>query len=194
MKIAIYSRVSTDKQDAANQLPQLREFAAKQGWTIVQAYVDQGESGTKADRAQFQQMFEDASRRRFDLVLFWSLDRLSREGVLKTLQYLNRLDSYGVGYRSFIEPYFDSCGIFKEAVISIIATLAKQEAVLKSERTRAGLARARARGRVLGRRKTIRHTHADVARLLAQGQSLRAIGRTLGISEGSVRRLASAAA
>ncbi len=95
-------------------------------------------------------MFEDASRKRFDVLLFWALDRLSREGTFKTLQYLNRLDSYGIGYRSFIEPYFDSCGIFKEAVISIIATLAKQEAILKSERTKAGLARAKSRERSSG--------------------------------------------
>jgi DNA invertase Pin-like site-specific DNA recombinase len=157
MKIALYTRVSTDKQDAANQLPQLREFAAKQGWQIVKE-SDAGESGTKSDRAALLQMFEDASRKKFDLVLFWALERLSREGTFKTLQYLNRLDSYGVGYRSFIEPYFDSCGIFKEAVISIVATLAKQEAVLRSERTKAGLARAKARGTLLGRRRAISHT------------------------------------
>jgi DNA invertase Pin-like site-specific DNA recombinase len=190
MRVAIYTRVSTDKQDAENQLPQLREFAAKQGWQIVREYVDQGESGTRSDRAALLQMFEDASRKRFDLLLFWALDRLSREGTFKTLQHLNRLDSYGVGYRSFIEPYFDSCGIFKEAVISIIATLAKQEAVLKSERTKAGLARARSRGKVLGRRRAIHHTPADIAGLRAHGMSFRAIGRQLGISEGSVRRIA----
>jgi DNA invertase Pin-like site-specific DNA recombinase len=190
MRVAIYTRVSTDKQDAENQLPQLREFAAKQGWQIVREYVDQGESGTKSDRAALLQMFEDASRKKFDLLLFWALDRLSREGTFKTLQYLNRLDSYGVGYRSFIEPYFDSCGIFKEAVISIIATLAKQEAVLKSERTKAGLARAKARGRVLGRRRAIHHTAAEIAGLRTNGMSFRAIGRQLGISEGSVRRIA----
>lgn len=92
MKVAIYTRVSTDKQDAANQLPQLREFAAKQGWQIVKEYSDAGESGTKSDRAALLQMFEDASRKKFDLVLFWALDRLSREGTFKTLQYLNRLD------------------------------------------------------------------------------------------------------
>jgi DNA invertase Pin-like site-specific DNA recombinase len=136
MRIAIYSRVSTLKQDTENQLVQLREFAAKQGWEIVAEYTDY-ESGAKAERAEFQRMFQDASRRKFDLVLFWALDRLSREGVLETLQHLNRLTSYGVGYRS--------------------------------------------------------HT-ADVARLRALGLSLRAVGRQLGISEGSVRRLASSAA
>ena len=96
MKIAIYARVSTDKQDNENQLVQLRDFAAKQGWNVVGEYVG-CESGAKSDRAEFQRMFADASKRRFDLVLFCALDRLSREGVLQTLQHLNRLESHGVG-------------------------------------------------------------------------------------------------
>lgn len=191
MKIAIYARVSTDKQDTENQTAQLREFAPKQGWQIVHEYIDY-ESGSKSDREQFQKMLADASKRKFDLVLFWALDRLSREGVLPTLQYLNRLESYGVGFRSFTEPYFDSCGVFKEAVIGIMATLAKQERVKRSERTKAGLARVKAAGRVLGRPKTVSTHSTDIARLKAQGRSLRAIGRTLGISERSVRRLAMA--
>jgi DNA invertase Pin-like site-specific DNA recombinase len=194
MKVAIYARVSTkDKgQDTENQLAQLREFASKQGWNVFSEYVDH-ESGAKNDRAEFQQMFLDASRRKFDLLLFWSLDRLSRESVLETLQHLNRLTSYGVGYRSFTEQYFDSCGIFKDAVISILATIAKQERVRLSERTKAGLAIARTKGRQIGRPR-LKFRHADIARLRAQGHSLRAIGRSLGISEGSVRRLASSAA
>src|SRR5580692_1160583 len=96
-------------------------------------------------------MFTDASRRKFDLVLFWALDRLSREGVLETLQHLNRLTSYGIGFRSYTEQFFDSCGIFREAVIAIMATLAKQERVKRSERTKAGLARVKASGKTLGR-------------------------------------------
>jgi len=77
-----------------------------------------------SDREQLQQMFVDASQRKFDVLLFWSLDRLSR--VLPTLLHLQRLTSY-IGYRSFTEQYFDSCGIFRDAVIAIVATLAKQE-------------------------------------------------------------------
>jgi len=190
MKIAIYARVSTkDKgQDTENQLVQLREFASKQGWTISREYIDR-ESGKNSDRAEFQQMFEDASRRKFDLLLFWALDRLSREGALKTLQHLDRLESYGVGFRSFTEPYFDSCGIFKEAVVSIVATLAKQERIRLAERTKAGLSIARSKGKTLGRPK-LQVEPAEIARLRQQGLSLRAIGRHLGISEGSVRRLA----
>ena len=193
MKIALYARVSTkDKgQDTENQLVQLREFAAKQGWTIFREYVDR-ETGSKSEREEFQAMFADASKRRFDLLLFWSLDRLSREGVFETLQHLNRLTSYGVGYRSFTEQYFDSCGIFRDAVISILATVAKQERVRLSERTKAGLAIARARGKTLGRPKTVKVHSSEIARLRARGISGRAIARELGISDRSLRRLTAA--
>lgn len=193
MKIAIYGRVSTrDKQEVENQLVQLREFAAKSGWTIYREYVDR-ETGSTSDRAEFQSMFADASRRRFDLLLFWSLDRLSREGALETLQHLQRLTSYGVGYKSYTEQYLDSCGVFREAVIGILAVIAKQERVRLSERTKAGLALARSRGIQIGRPR-LKVQAAEIARLKARGLSRRAIGRELGISEGSVRRMLMAAA
>jgi len=192
MRVALYLRVSTDRQQTENQAAQLREFATKQGWQIVAEYCDH-ESGAKGDRAQFQRMFEDASRRKFDLLLFWALDRLSREGALRTLQYLERLESYGVAYRSFTEPYLDSCGIFRDAVISIMATLAKQERIHRAERTKAGLARVKAAGKTLGRPRMLNgEHHAQVALLRAQGLSFRAIGRRLGISDHSARRLAAA--
>ena len=109
--------------------------------------------------------------------------------VYQTLQHLSRLEDYGVGFRSFTEPYFDSCGVFKDAVIAIMATLAKQERVKRSERTRAGLARVKASGKILGRPARITTHKAEVIRLKASGQSARAIGRALGISDFSVRRL-----
>lgn len=192
MRVALYLRVSTDRQETENQAAQLREFASKQGWQMTREYCDY-ESGAKADRAEFKRLFEDASRRKFDLVLFWALDRLSREGVLQTLTHLNRLESYGVGFRSYTEQFFDSCGPFKDAVISIMATLAKQERIKRSERTKAGLARVRASGKALGRpRLTVDAIKAT--QLRASGLSGRAIARELGISEGSVRRLLATAA
>jgi DNA invertase Pin-like site-specific DNA recombinase len=189
MKIALYLRVSTDKQETENQAIQLRDFAAKQDWQVVQEYCDY-ESGSKTDRIEFQRMFNDASRRKFDLVLFWALDRLSREGVYQTLQHLNRLESYGVGFRSFTEPYFDSCGVFKDAVIAIMATLAKQERIKRSERTKAGLARVKASGKILGRPKTVHATADDVARLRSAGHSYRHVARELGVSLRTAQRLA----
>ncbi len=189
MKVAIYTRVSTDKQDCQNQATQLREFARTQGWTIVHEYTDSGESGAKSDRAALKQMFADASRHKFDLLLFWALDRLSREGVLPTLRYLEMLTSYGVAWRSFTEQFFDSCGPFRDAVISIMATLARMERIKRSERTKAGLAIARAKGKKLGRPKTMTATPHDVRRLRASGHSFRATAVKLGISLGSVQRL-----
>ena len=192
MRTALYLRVSTDKQETENQAVQLRDFASTQGWQIVLEYVDY-ESGGKSDRAEFQRMFKDASQRKFDLVLFWALDRLSREGVLETLQHLNRLTSYGVGFRSYTEQFFDSCGVFEDTIIAIMATLAKQERVKRSERTKAGLARVRAAGKALGRPTKLNSQHrAEIARLTSTGLSLRAAGRQLGISERSVRRLIAA--
>jgi DNA invertase Pin-like site-specific DNA recombinase len=188
MKIALYGRISTrDKgQEVENQLAQLRDFAAKQSWEIVHEYVDR-ESGAKSDRVEFQQMFRDAAQRRFDLLLFWSLDRFSREGVLETLTCLNRLTAAGVGYRSFTEQYFDSCGIFKDAVISILATIAKQERIRISERVKAGLDRARSRGKVLGRPRKAMDA-ARIGRLRAQGASWRVIARQLACSARTARR------
>jgi hypothetical protein len=123
-----------------------------------------------------------------------ALDRLSREGVLPTLQHLNRLTSYGVAWRSYSEQFFDSCGPFPEAVISIMATLAQQDRIKRAERTKAGLARVRAAGRRLGPPRKLNGEHtAAITSLRSQGLSGREIARRLSISEGSVRRLSAAA-
>jgi DNA invertase Pin-like site-specific DNA recombinase len=137
-------------------------------------------------------MFRDASQRKFDVFLFWALDRLSREGVLETLQHLSRLTAFGVGYRSFTEQYFDSCGIFKDAVIAIIATVAKQERVRISQRVRAGLDLARAKGRRIGRppqtplSPELRSAIADAYQ--CGGTSLRVLAKRFGTSLATVQR------
>jgi len=189
MRTALYARVSTrDKgQDTENQLVQLREFAKTQGWTIVHEYVDRV-TGKHSDREQFQKLFLDASQRKFDVVLFWSLDRFSREGVRETLNHLERLASYGVGYRSFTEQYLDSCGIFKDAVLAILAVIAKQERVRLSERTIAGLEKARRQGRVGGRPRVIVN-RAKVVQMDADGLTTREIAEETGISAASVCRI-----
>lgn len=197
MKAALYARVSTKdgRQDTENQLRQLRDFAASQNWRIVHEYVDRA-SGKRGDREQFVKMFEGASRREFDVLLFWSLDRLSREGTVQTLKHLERLTSYGVHYRSFTEQYLDSTGIFREAVIGILAAVAQQERVRLSERTIAGLQRAKAQGRVGGRPKAeddfklVRRV--DVLR--AAGKSIRQIAATIGASPTTVLKLVNRAA
>ena len=188
-QVVLYARVSTKdkRQETENQLAQLRQFCETQGWTVVHEYVDRA-TGKHSDREQFQRLFQDASQRKFDTVLFWSLDRFSREGVRETLNHLERLTSYGVGWRSFTEQYLDSCGIFKEAVLSILATIARQERVRLSERTIAGLQRARRAGRIGGRPKVV-CDRLKVARLRAEGKSLNEIAAAVGVSKSSVHRL-----
>ncbi len=196
MQVALYGRVSPRPsqadRDPENQLLRLREFAAKQEWNIVVEYVDRA-SGGKADREQFQAMMAAASRREFDLVLFWSLDRLSREGVLETLQHLQRLIGWGVGWRSYTEQYLDSTGMFREAVIAILASIAKQERVRASERMHAWIAKRRQAGLRVGRQRiedANPQLAARVTRLRAEGNSLRKIANDTGLAVRTVMRLA----
>jgi DNA invertase Pin-like site-specific DNA recombinase len=188
LKVALYARVSTSngRQDTQNQLQQLREFSAKQGWTIAHEYVDNS-SGKRSDRPKFQQMFDAASRGEFDCLLFWSLDRFSREGVLETLQHLQRLTACGVGYRSYTESYIDSLGPFRDVVISLLAALARQERTRLSERVTAGLARARKEGRIGGRPKVV-VSASKIRKLAERGMSAVQIGKQLGCSRMTISR------
>jgi DNA invertase Pin-like site-specific DNA recombinase len=189
-KVALYARVSTKdgRQDTENQLIALREYCSKQGWEIAGEYVDH-ETGGTSKRPHFQKMFADARARKFDLVLFWSLDRLSREGVSATLGHLERLTGYGVGWRSHTEEYLDSCGIFRDAVLSILATIAKQERIRRSERASAAIARLRRNGQAdrLGRRRNV-FDRERARRLRADGWSLRQIAGELSQSAMTIHR------
>lgn len=191
MRVVLYSRVSTrDKgQDVQNQVAQLRDFAAGQGWNITKEYSDQASAKTANRRPGFVELFAAASRREFDIVLFWSLDRFSREGVLETLNELQQLNSWGVNWRSFTEQYLDSCGVFRDAVLSILATIAKQERVRLSERTIAGLDRARKQGRIGGRPRAV-VDRAKVLRMRKAGKSYGVIATAMHAAKGTIFRIA----
>src|SRR3954466_8640678 len=124
MKVACYGRVSgkSNRQETANQLIQLRAWCEREGHEVVIEYVDR-QTGTRGDRTALQQMFQDAAAGKFELVLFWALDRFSREGTLATLQHLQRLDKHHVAWRSHMEPHLDTTGLFKDVVIAIVSTL-----------------------------------------------------------------------
>jgi len=149
---ALYVRVSTDKQEAQNQLTPLREYATRLGLKIFTEYVDII-SGKETSRPQYDLMFEDAHKKMFDLVLFWDLSRFSRAGTLYTLQKLKELENLGVDWESYTEPYFKSVGQFKDVVLSVVSTIARIEREKISERTKAGLLRAKKNGKQLGRPK-----------------------------------------
>lgn len=193
MKTGIYARVSTrDKgQDVENQLRALRDFAAAQGWEVAEEYVDNVSGSGKVRRPAFEKLMADAVDRRIDMVLFWSLDRLSREGVGKTVGYLDKLTAAGVCWRSFTEQYLDSCGIFKDAVLAILAVVAKQERIRISERTMAGLATARAKGRI-GGRKPVAKDEDKIREMRLVGMSITEISVAAGVSRSTVARVCKA--
>jgi DNA invertase Pin-like site-specific DNA recombinase len=189
-RAAVYARVSTDGQETTNQLLQMARFVESQGWERRE-FVDH-QSGKSAQRPQLQALFAAAARREVDVVVFWSLDRFTREGALATLQHLALLGSYGVRFRSFAEPYLDSCGLWGDAIIAILGTIAKQERVRIVERVKAGLDRARTvgtrSGAPIGRPPAI-FDRAQVVQRRARGESWRHIARALSVSTRTARRV-----
>jgi DNA invertase Pin-like site-specific DNA recombinase len=185
MRIALYARISTDNkgQDPENQLRQLREWCASAGHEIVHEYIDK-ESGRKGidRRKQFAALFEDAHKRKFDCVLFWALDRFTREGMVPTINYLQRLASYGVGFHSYTEPHLATDNeMVRDILLALLASLAKQEARRISERTKAGLARARAQGKRLGRPGIDDALKAKIMKRIAAGATPYRVAKDLGI-------------
>lgn len=150
-KVCIYSRVSTCRQDTENQSMILTEWAKQRDWEIVKVY-EECESAWKAGhQAELAQLKVDAARRRFDIVLVWALDRLSREGALAILTLVSLLKQYGVRIISYQEPWTEAPGEIAEILYSIAGWVARMESQRRSERTKAGLAKALACGKKLGR-------------------------------------------
>jgi len=191
-RIVVYARISTQDQALQNQLSQLREYASSQGWKIVSERVDvaSGSKGT-SDRQGLDEVFLLAHQKRFDVLLFWSLDRLSREGSRKTIEYLTRLEQNGIGWHSFTEPYLSSLGVFGDAIIALLSALARQERLRIGERTKAGLERARANGKRCGRPPTGQIRSGEAMRLRKSGLSLSQIGDEMKLCRSRVHQLLS---
>ena len=189
MRAALYSRISTKDrgQDTENQAHLLREFCVRNGYQIVAEYSDQS-TGSKSDRAQFLELFEGARRRDFDVVVFWALDRFTREGVLKTFEHLEKLTQCGVLWRSYTEPMFDTTGPMRELLIALFAWIAKQERERIRERVNAGLDRARREGKTLGPRRRIFDREA-VRAYYAETQSLRKTAAHFKLSKDTIARV-----
>ena len=190
MRVAIYAMVSTDDrgQDPENQLIALREWCARSGHEIAAEYVEHQSSrkGTER-RQQFAKLFEDASRRKFDRVLFWALDRFSREGMVKTIMHLQRLDSYGVAFHSYMESHLNTDNeLVRNILLAVLSSLAKVEAQKISERTKAGLERARRRGVKIGRPRLEEVLQSEITQRLAEGATPFAVARALGVDRKTV--------
>ena len=194
-RVAIYARVSTDDkgQDPENQLRQLREWCVNSGHEITDEYVEH-ESGRKgtAERKEFARLFQDASQRKFDMVLVWSLDRFSREGMARTVGHLQRLDRAGVAFHSFTEEMLSTENeLVRDILIAVMASLAKQEAVKISQRTKAGLERAKASGKRLGRPPVSTAIIAKIQKLREADPSMseRQLAKETGVGKSTVRKV-----
>lgn len=147
MRVAIYSRVSTDRQETENQLIEMREYCKRQGYEITHEYVDFDVSASKTplwERKQGKLLLKGIQNREFDKVICWALDRLCREGEDATRDYLSLLKTYGISFYSYKEPYLSTENeLVRSILIATLAWVAKQEALRQSERVKAGINRMR---------------------------------------------------
>jgi DNA invertase Pin-like site-specific DNA recombinase len=191
-RTALYARVSTDgkAQQPENQLAQLRVWCQRMGYEIVGEYVDY-ESGAKGRdrRPEYARLFADASRREFDMVVVWALDRFSRSGLTGTVLDLQRLSSHGVSFHSFTEPHLSTDNeLVRDVLLAVLASLAKLERLKIGERTRAGLQRARANGKRLGRAPFSSADREKLRMVLDTGRSWRAASAETGLPYSTVKK------
>lgn len=184
-RVAIYARVSTDKQTCENQLIELRAVAERMGYTIAQEFIDEGISGTKANRPALDAMMKMATQRRFDMVMCWSLDRLGRS-LTNLLQLLNELESRKIDL-FFHQQAIDTSTPMGKMMFSILGALGAYERELIRERVIAGLHTAKAKGVKLGRPSKMNDGMKQAVILLREkGMGIKQIAKELQIGIGTV--------
>ena len=184
-RAALYLKVSTIDQHPETQGIELRQFAKQRGYEIVEEYVDHGISGTKVRRPALDRLLKDAPRRKFDVVLVWSCDRLARS-TKHFLTVLDELNELGIQFLSQREA-IDTEGPLGRAIVVIISAIAELERSLIVERVRAGMRRAKLEGRRIGR-TPLNVNHAALVKDRLSGMSLTRVAEKYGLSRASVVR------
>jgi DNA invertase Pin-like site-specific DNA recombinase len=179
MKVAIYARVSTADQTCDNQLIELRRYVEARGWT-AQEFVDSGVSGSTDKRPALDALIRDAKRRRFDVLVCWRLDRLGRN-LRHLVTLIDELSAVGVGFASLGEG-IDTQTPAGRLQLHVLAALAEFERGRIRERVVAGLQRARAQGKRLGRPRKAR------ASIAVPGGSVRDAAKAWGVSKSTAAR------
>jgi len=152
MKTALYLRVSTTEQDTTNQLLTLEDYAKRRGFEVYRIYSEAETAWKNGHQAELAKLLDDAQRGKFQVVLVWALDRLSREGALAILSLVDRLKRHGVRVISVQEPWTEAPGELADILYAITGWVARMESQRRSERTKAGLERARRNGKPIGKR------------------------------------------
>ncbi|MBZ5686291.1 MAG: recombinase family protein [Acidobacteriia bacterium] len=185
-QVALYARVSTlNNQHPEMQLAELREYAGRRGWQIVEEFTDQGVSGCKESRPALNQLMAGACRRQFDAILVWKIDRFGRS-LKHLVNALAELAALGVAFIS-LRDNLDLSTPSGRLMFQIIGAMAEFERALIQERVRAGLRNARAKGRRLGRPRVIVDA-SRIASLRAQGHSWSEIVAEVGVGKGTAQR------
>lgn len=188
-RAALYLRVSTDGQTTENQRLALTEVAERRGWAVAAVYEDAGISGSKdrAARPGFDAMMKDATRRRFDVVACWSIDRLGRS-TATVAAALAELEAAGVAVYADKEG-MDATTPHGRAMLQMAAVFAELERGMIRERVNAGLARAKAQGKRLGRPPVSPKTERAIRAELATGAGILKVAKALGVGVGTVSRI-----
>lgn len=176
--------MSTDEQDVSMQLLDLRRYADQRGFEIVEEYIDQGVSGSKVSRPALDRLMSDARKRKFDILMVWRFDRFARSTRMLVLA-LGEFRSLAIDFISYQEN-LDTSSPMGEAMFTIISALSQLERDVIRSRVKSGLKAAKARGKVLGRKKT--RDDDAIRRLRSEGLSYSEIQKRLGVSKGAVCR------
>lgn len=193
IRVGLYARVSTDRQTTENQLQELRAVGERLGWEIVGEYIDQGISGAKGrdQRPAFDKLLKGATRKEFDLIAAWSVDRLGRS-LQDLVGFLGEIHSKGVNLYLH-QQGLDTTTPAGKAMFQMMGVFAEFERAMIQERVKSGLARAKADGKTLGRPKVDQGTELKVIQMRAEGTGIKAIAKRLGIGVGTVQRIVKAA-
>jgi DNA invertase Pin-like site-specific DNA recombinase len=188
-RAAIYARVSTDSQTVENQIRELKQIAERRGWEVAETYTDAGISGAKGrtQRPGLDQMLKDASRRKFDIVMSWAIDRLGRSliDLLGTIQHLE-----AVGVDLFLDQQaIDTTTPMGKLVFQVTGAFAEFERSMIRQRVKAGLKRAVAQGAKLGRPKVDVALERKAQKQLAKGTGILKVAKMLGLGTGTVQRI-----
>ena len=179
MKAALYARVSTFDQEPENQLAELRSYARARGWTAIE-FVDRGISGAKDRRPALDALRRDVQRRKVDVVVCWRLDRLGRN-LKHLVTLLEQWQALGVAFVSLAEG-IDATTPAGKLQMHILGAIAEFERGRIRERVLAGLQRARAQGKRLGRPRN------RPATVEIPGGNVRAAAKVWGVSKSTAAR------
>lgn len=153
MKVAIYARVSTEDQTTENQIRELEQWADRRGWQVVTIYRENETAWKAGHQKEWSRLKIDARMRGFEAVIVWALDRVTRQGVSYLFQQIQALKTYDVKLISMQESWIEALGELTDVFVALVGFIASYESKRRSERTKAGMERAKAQGVHVGRPK-----------------------------------------